>query len=126
MTTATRAPIRANLTKREQEVLALVAQGMTNAQIAERLCLSSHTVQAHLSNLHQKTGTQNRTALAVQYSPAVGEATVYIALQQQVKRLQAENTMLRDLIEAASGILRQAGGGVALGVEPGKASGEAA
>jgi DNA-binding CsgD family transcriptional regulator len=51
------------VTARENEVLALVAEGMTNAQIAERLFLSPRTVDTHVANLLAKTGTRARTEL---------------------------------------------------------------
>lgn len=48
-----------DLSKRELEVLALVARGDTNDRIAEELCLSSHTVKRHVANilakLHERT-----------------------------------------------------------------------
>jgi DNA-binding NarL/FixJ family response regulator len=52
------------LTRREQEVLRLVADGLTNEQIAERLCLSTHTVRAHLYSVFGKLGVGTRGAAA--------------------------------------------------------------
>jgi DNA-binding CsgD family transcriptional regulator/mRNA-degrading endonuclease toxin of MazEF toxin-antitoxin module len=52
------------VTRRELEVLSLVAEGTTNAQIAERLFLSKRTVETHVSNLLLKTGAANRDELA--------------------------------------------------------------
>jgi predicted ATPase/DNA-binding CsgD family transcriptional regulator len=52
----------AGLTEREVQVLRLVAQGLTNAQIAERLILSPHTVHAHISSIHSKLGITSRSA----------------------------------------------------------------
>ena len=57
------------LTKREQEVLSLVAQGMTNPQIAEQLVISTSTVQFHVHNILGKLGVGTRTeavAMAIQ------------------------------------------------------------
>jgi ATP/maltotriose-dependent transcriptional regulator MalT len=54
----------ANLTKRETEVLRLVAQGLSNPEIAERLVLSEHTVHRHLANLLGKLGVSSRAAAA--------------------------------------------------------------
>lgn len=48
------------LTPREVEVLALVAQGMTNEEIARRLVISTHTVATHISNILSKTRASNR------------------------------------------------------------------
>jgi DNA-binding CsgD family transcriptional regulator len=53
-----------DLTTREADVLALVAQGFTNKQIAGRLYLSVRTVEKHVERILAKTGTANRTALA--------------------------------------------------------------
>jgi DNA-binding CsgD family transcriptional regulator len=52
------------VTRRELEVLALVAEAATNAQIAERLFLSKRTVETHVSNLLLKTGATSRDELA--------------------------------------------------------------
>lgn len=55
----------ASLSTREVEVVQLVADGLKNHQIAERLGLSPRTVQAHIANALEKTGTSSRTQLAV-------------------------------------------------------------
>jgi DNA-binding NarL/FixJ family response regulator len=52
------------LTQREQEVLALLARGSTNKDIAERLCVSEHTVRAHLRGIMQKLQVSNRVQAA--------------------------------------------------------------
>jgi pimeloyl-ACP methyl ester carboxylesterase/DNA-binding CsgD family transcriptional regulator len=52
------------LSARELEVLGLVAQGRTDAQIAERLTLSSHTVHRHVANIRTKLGVSSRAAAA--------------------------------------------------------------
>jgi len=49
------------LTERELEVLRLASRGMTNKEIAEGLCLSVRTVQAHLGNIFSKLGVGSRT-----------------------------------------------------------------
>ncbi|MFI6173146.1 response regulator [Nocardia sp. NPDC051052] len=53
------------LTAREAEVLALVAEGLANADIAARLHLGITTVKTHITNLMAKTGSTNRVQLAV-------------------------------------------------------------
>jgi DNA-binding NarL/FixJ family response regulator len=59
------APLRAvGVTSREMDVLSLVAQGLTNAQIAERLFLSRRTIETHVANLLTKTGASIRGDLA--------------------------------------------------------------
>ena len=54
----------AELTPREREVLALVAQGLTNRQVAERLVVSEHTVHRHVTNTLRKLDLPSRTAAA--------------------------------------------------------------
>ncbi|CAN5881191.1 hypothetical protein BH18ACT11_BH18ACT11_10810 [soil metagenome] len=51
----------ATLTARETEVLRLVASGLTNAEVAEKLFLSSRTVDWHLSSIYRKLGSHSRT-----------------------------------------------------------------
>jgi DNA-binding NarL/FixJ family response regulator len=50
------------LTQREAEILALIAQGLTNLEIASRLFLSNHTVKTHISRIFAKTGSRDRVA----------------------------------------------------------------
>ncbi|MBX7120451.1 MAG: response regulator transcription factor, partial [Gemmatimonadaceae bacterium] len=49
------------LTAREREVWALIAEGRTNVQIASQLALSENTVKFHVQHLFQKLGVKNRT-----------------------------------------------------------------
>jgi len=51
------------LTNREREVLHMVAQGFTNVEIAERLYISSRTVEVHRSNMMRKLRLRNHTQL---------------------------------------------------------------
>jgi len=51
------------LTAREQEILRLVADGLTTAQIAAKLFTSPRTVESHRQNIMEKTGTKNTAAL---------------------------------------------------------------
>lgn len=55
------------LTEREEEILALVAEGQSNAQIATALNLSENTVKFHLRNIFAKLGVSNRTEAAARY-----------------------------------------------------------
>ena len=50
------------LTAREVEVLKLVAEGVTDAQVAERLVVSIRTVHAHLRSIYRKLGVRTRSA----------------------------------------------------------------
>jgi DNA-binding NarL/FixJ family response regulator len=54
----------AGVTRREREVLALLAEGLTNREIAERLVVSEHTVHRHVTNLLRKLDVSSRTAAA--------------------------------------------------------------
>jgi DNA-binding NarL/FixJ family response regulator len=49
------------LTEREREVLALVAEGLTNREIGSRLFISAKTASVHLSNLMAKLNVSSRT-----------------------------------------------------------------
>jgi len=55
------------LTRREYAVLDLLAAGLTNAQIAERLSVQESTIKFHLQNIFQKLGVTNRTEAAQVY-----------------------------------------------------------
>jgi DNA-binding NarL/FixJ family response regulator len=50
------------LTAREVEVLRLVAQGLTNEQVAEQLVISPRTVNTHLTSIYGKIGVSTRSA----------------------------------------------------------------
>ena len=52
------------LTSREREIIALVAQGLSNRQIAEEMCMSIRTVEGHLYRASLRSGSTNRTELA--------------------------------------------------------------
>lgn len=53
------------LTDRELEVLALVAQGLTNRAVGHQLGISDRTVQGHLANIYEKVGVSSRTEAVV-------------------------------------------------------------
>lgn len=57
-------PGPAALTEREREILGLVAAGLTDRQIAERLTLSRNTVHRHIANARTKLGVRSRAAAA--------------------------------------------------------------
>ena len=61
------------LSEREREVLALVAQGYTNREIAEKLVLSEHTARNHISRIFEKLGLSRRSEAAA-YAARMGLA----------------------------------------------------
>ncbi|MDR3305531.1 MAG: response regulator transcription factor [Clostridiales Family XIII bacterium] len=61
------ADIFKEITPREKEIVQLVAEGLSNAAIAERLYLSNGTVRNHISAILEKTGLEHRTQIAVRY-----------------------------------------------------------
>jgi DNA-binding CsgD family transcriptional regulator len=54
---------KGELSAREREVACLAAEGLTAAQIAERLIISPHTVRTHLKRIHERLGVTSRAEL---------------------------------------------------------------
>ena len=55
--------VQMSLSAREMEIIELVADGLTNQEIAQKLTISKRTVDNHVSNMFTKTGSKNRVAL---------------------------------------------------------------
>lgn len=53
------------LSEREQEVLSLLVHGMSNQQMATKLCLSAETVKTHMRRIMEKLSVSDRTQAAV-------------------------------------------------------------
>lgn len=57
----------ATLSSREKEVLELIMIGMTNPEVADKLCISPETVKSHRSHILKKTGSKNTASLVTYY-----------------------------------------------------------
>ena len=64
----------AELTRREAEVLGMLAEGETNARIAQRLVVSQDTVKTHVKHILRKLGVHNRSQAVSRYFKAQGPA----------------------------------------------------
>jgi DNA-binding NarL/FixJ family response regulator len=53
------------LTDREEEILAVVARGLTNSEIADKLYIALSTVKTHIASLMAKLGARNRVEIAM-------------------------------------------------------------
>ena len=58
------------LSRREREVMHCTSQGLTNAQIAAELGVTTHAVKFHLASIYRKLGVSNRTEATAQYVTA--------------------------------------------------------
>ena len=59
------ADLSATLTKRQQQIVELVCEGLSNKKVAQRLKLSEGTVKSHLHTIYEKLGIESRTALMI-------------------------------------------------------------
>ena len=53
------------ITNRELETLKLISKGLDNQEIARRLCISIHTVKAHIEKLYRKFGTHSKVSAVI-------------------------------------------------------------
>jgi DNA-binding NarL/FixJ family response regulator len=55
------------MTKREREIIALIAEGMSNKDIADNLNLSTYTVKSHIHNIMEKLALHSRLQIAAHF-----------------------------------------------------------
>ncbi|MDF2541656.1 MAG: Response regulator containing a CheY-like receiver domain and an DNA-binding domain [Herbinix sp.] len=60
------------LSSRELDIVKLIAEGLSNKEIGEKLYLSNGTVRNHISTILEKTGLEHRTQIAIQYLKSSG------------------------------------------------------
>jgi predicted ATPase/DNA-binding CsgD family transcriptional regulator len=105
---------RAGVTRREREVLLLLGERLTNAEIAERLYVSVRTVESHVSSLLAKLGEPNRRALAATgalisagpigpVSRIPAPITTFVGRQSELDSLAAELDATRLLLLTGAG-----------------------
>ena len=68
-----RAPDEVRMTRREQEVIGLIGEGLSNKEIAQRLNIATHTVKSHVRNVMEKLALHTRLQIAA-YSHREGSA----------------------------------------------------
>jgi two-component system response regulator DevR len=68
-----RVGLSVSLTAREQQIVALIGEGLANKQIAARLVISTATVKTHVRKMMDKTGLHTRTLLAMRAIPPNGD-----------------------------------------------------
>lgn len=80
------------LTARECEVLELVALGLSNAQIAERLCLTPKTVRNHITHIYTKLGVESRAqALIFAREAGIGQGHPKRVKENEFLRISSKN-----------------------------------
>jgi two-component system, NarL family, nitrate/nitrite response regulator NarL len=85
VTLANQSTLRRTLTEREREIIALVAEGLTNKQIASRIDVQEKTVKHHMTEVLKKLSVTNRTEAALRWRGIAGAPSSH-----QVKVLQKE------------------------------------
>ena len=96
------------LTRREREVAALIAHGLTNEQIAQRLVLTPGTVANHVAHILMKFGAQSRVQIAVKMTILDGRSQVeaVLALLERLRRVRGVD--FREALQEATDVLAPA------------------
>jgi len=68
-------PVFPELTKRERQVLRLIAEGRRNLEIADELFLAPSTVKTHVNHIFSKLGVQNRVEAILAFNEASGHSS---------------------------------------------------
>ncbi|MGH3870604.1 MAG: helix-turn-helix domain-containing protein [Pseudonocardiaceae bacterium] len=99
---------RIQLTPREDEVLHLVIEGLSNDEIAAALSISRRTVETHLRTLFRKTGVSRRAQLAALYQAGAGPQSSEVSTPSRQRRDLAEcERQLRGYADAVHGLLHR-------------------
>jgi len=78
------------LTARQHEVVRLVAEGLSNKQIGDRMDISENGVKRHLAGLFAKYGVESRAALVHHAAPALGDVSEDAKLFQLLRKTLAD------------------------------------
>src|SRR3546814_7728877 len=62
------AETKSSLTLREREILSLAGKGLSNAEIAEQLCLSPHTIKSHIHNRSEEQTSELQSLMRISYA----------------------------------------------------------
>ena len=93
------------ITPREQEVAALIAQGLSNQQIAERLVLTPGTVANHVANILRKLGARSRVEVAVKIARDQGRSDAETILGLLETLREVDSGTAREAMEHATTVL---------------------
>jgi DNA-binding CsgD family transcriptional regulator len=102
---ASQIPERDPLTPREHEIAELIAEGLSNEQIAERLVLSTGTVANHVAHILAKLGLQSRVQVAVNIAAqrTTQQSERVLALLERLR--QVDTVSLNEALQHAADIL---------------------
>lgn len=88
--TARKTQAERRLTARQHEIVRLVAEGLSNKEIGDRMDISENGVKRHLASLFAKYGVESRAALVHHAAPALSEASEEAKLFQLLRRTLAD------------------------------------
>jgi len=85
-----------SVTEREREVIRSEEQGLSNKEIADRLCISDSTVRSHLTNMFNKVGVRSRQKLLIHAHqfrashPLISSRSVRVSVPPQTRKATSE------------------------------------